>query len=217
MAAMVVAATAGADSPAVVASIFETNVLCIRASRVTENFPEQLRASQPAGPTTGTILDLSFADGENGGAKAAVELFSAAKSPLVILVNGQTRGAAAELAVQLRAAKAGVIIGSTNDRIQPDIAVAVRASDESLFLKNPYATPAPTPAAALSATNSFVPYVDHTSEADLVRRRVKDGEDTNDASSTPREEPGQPVIRDPVLARAVDLLKALAILKPAHS
>ena len=30
--------------------------------------------------------------------------------------------------------------------------------------------------------------------------------------STPRAEPAQPVIRDPALARAVDLLKALAVL-----
>jgi hypothetical protein len=33
---------------------------------------------------------------------------------------------------------------------------------------------------------------------------------------SPRPAPPQPVIRDPALARAVDLLKALAILHPAH-
>jgi hypothetical protein len=56
--------------------------------------------------------------------------------------------------------------------------------------------------------------VDHTSEAELVRKRVKDGDETDAAS--PRAEPPQPVVRDPALARAIDLLKALAALHPAR-
>jgi hypothetical protein len=221
MAVMAAAAVARADSPAVAAAIFETNVLCIRASRVTGNFPEQLRAVQPASRTTGTILDLRFADGENGGAKAAVELFSAAKSPLVILVNGQTRGAAADLAVQLRAAKAGIVIGSTNapGKISPDITVAVSADDEKKFQENPYASPVTNRTAPFSATNNLLAFVDHTSEAELVRKRIKDGGEDG-GIVTPRAEPAQPVIReptqpvirDPALARAVDLLKARAVL-----
>ena len=66
----------------------------------------------------------------------------------------------------------------------------------------------------MSATNEFFPFVDHTSEADLVRKRVKDGDD--DDTATPRLEPSQPVIRDPALARALDLFKALAALHPAR-
>jgi hypothetical protein len=58
-------------------------------------------------------------------------------------------------------------------------------------------------------------FVDHTSEADLVRKRIKDGE-SDGAIATPRAEPPQPVIRDPALARAVDLVKALAALHPAR-
>ena len=197
-------------------TLLETNVLRVQVNQLTEHFAEQLRAATPTNAVIGSILDLRAANGDPGAAPAATEYFALRKVPLVILVDGQTSSGAVALAKNLRAAGAGLIIGSTNDRVQPDIAVAVRASEESFFLKNPYATPAPIPAVALSATNSFMPYVDHTSEADLVRRRVKDGEDTNDASSTPRQEPGQPVIRDPVLARAVDLLKALAILHPAR-
>jgi hypothetical protein len=43
---------------------------------------------------------------------------------------------------------------------------------------------------------------------------VKDGDE--DDAATPRAEPSQPVIRDPALARAVDLFKALAALHPAR-
>ena len=67
----------------------------------------------------------------------------------------------------------------------------------------------------MSATNELLAFVDHTSEADLVRKRIKDGEDDGEATQ-PRVEPPQPVIRDPALARAVDLLKALAALHPAR-
>jgi hypothetical protein len=52
------------------------------------------------------------------------------------------------------------------------------------------------------------------SEAELVRNHVKDGED-DEIQPTTRTEP-PPVIRDPALARAVDLLKALAIVRPAR-
>jgi hypothetical protein len=67
-----------------------------------------------------------------------------------------------------------------------------------------------------AGTNDFLPFVDHMSEADLVRIRMKDGEDNAKASALPRPAPVRPVIRDPALARAVDLLKALAALHPAH-
>ena len=208
------ATTGRAAEPEV--TLLESNVLRVRISQLTDNFTQQFRAATPTNVVIGNILDLRAANGDPSAATPATECFVAQKLPLVILVDGQTGGGAVALAKNLRAAGLGLVIGETNSRLQPDIAVAVRASDGNFFLNNPYATPAPTQALALSATNSFMPYVDHTSEADLVRRRVKDGEDTNDAASTPRAEPSQPVIHDPVLARAVDLLKALAILHPAR-
>jgi hypothetical protein len=58
--------------------------------------------------------------------------------------------------------------------------------------------------------------VDHMTEAELVHRKIKDGEDASDEMLSPRPAPPQPVIRDPALARAVDLLKALAILQPVR-
>jgi len=197
-------------------SLLETNVLRVRVNQLTENFAAQLRATTPTNAVIGKILDLRAAAGETGLATAAADCFSQKNMPLVILVDGQTGGAAVALASSLRTAGTSLIIGSASEKIQPDITVPVPAGDEATFLKNPYAPAATNPAPALALTNDLLPYVDHTSEADLVRKRIKDGEDENDASNSPRAEPVQPVIRDPMLARAVDLLKALAILHPAR-
>ena len=206
------ALTALADELPVKISVLDNTLLCVRANRVTDNFSEQLRAAQPTNVISGTILDLRSADGDRN---AAINDFPGRKSPLVILVNGQTRGAASALAAQLRASGTVVIIGSANaaKTLRPDITVAVSADDEKRFLENPYFT-APVPA-AFSATNDLLPFVDHMSEAELVRKKVKDGEDTGDDALTTRTEP-PPVIRDPALARAVDLLKALAVLKQSR-
>jgi hypothetical protein len=197
-----------------VVSILESSVLRVCASHVTENFAGQLRAAAPTNQISGTILDLRFADGDN--AAAAVDYFSTKKSPLVILVNGQTRGSAAALVTQLRAAGEAVVIGNTNAAgiLQPDIAVAVGTEAERKFQENPFADLAADRIAALSATNNLLPFIDHMSEAELVRNHVKDGEDDGIQPTTRTEPP--PVIRDPALARAVDLLKALAILKQSR-
>ena len=197
-----------------VVSILESSVLRVCASRVTENFAGQLRAAAPTNQISGTILDLRFADGDN--AAAAVDYFSTKKSPLVILVNGQTRGSAAVLVTQLRAAGEALVIGNTNAAgiLQPDIAVAVGTEAERTFQENPFADLAADGTAALSATNDLLPFIDHMSEAELVRNHVKDGEDGGIQPTTRAAAP--PVIRDPALARAVDLLKALAILKQSR-
>ena len=135
---------------------------------------------------------------------------------MVILVNGQTHGAAAALAVNLRAAGEGILVGPGDfpGTVRPDIAVTVAGEDEKQYLADPYFNPALKKSVASSATNELSAFVDHTSEADLVRQRVKDGDEADDA--TPRVESSQPVIRDPALARAVDLFKALAALHPAR-
>jgi len=201
-----------AAEPAV--SLLDQNVLLVRAGRLVENFPEAMRAAAPTNRLAGTVLDLRFAD---AAATNAADYFSRQKSPLVILVNSQTRGAAAALVSQLRGATAAIVIGSTNPPgpISPDIAVAVSAHDEKEFQDNPFFKVSAAPASALSRTNNLLALVDHTSEAELVRKRIKDGEGDGEIT-TPRAEPPQPVIADPALARAVDLLKALAVLRQSR-
>lgn len=200
-------------------SILENNVAYLRVGLVGKNLASDISAAQHTPATTnqiiGTVLDLRFADGnDHEAATETANLFAARKLPLTILVNDQTRGAAATLATTLQKARHGLLLGGAAD-LKPSIAVTVSADDERYFLKNPYALPAQPETKPGAATNSLLPFVDHTSEAELVRKRVKDGED--DEGSQPVRTPPPPVIRDPALARAVDLLKALAILRPARA
>jgi hypothetical protein len=212
--ATIIAATAGAAEPTVKISVLENSVLCVRASRLPDNVTDQIRAAAVPSHLAGTVLDLRFAD---DAATNTADYFLGRKSPLVILVNSQTRGTAAALAAQLRISASAILIGNTNstENLLPDIVVAVGADDEKRFQDNPFYKAVTAPPGNLSTTNDLLAFVDHTSEADLVRKRIKDGDDDGEIS-TPRAEPPQPVISDPALARAVDLLKALAVLRPAR-
>jgi hypothetical protein len=210
------------DTASFNASVLESNVAYVRIGQVEKNLIFDISNAQHSLTTTnkiiGTILDLRFADGSDpAAAKAAANLFTTKKQPLAILVNSQTRGAAATLAASLREARDGLILGSAAAGLKPDITVPVSADAESVFLKNPYATVLnETNTIAGSGTNNFVPFIDHTSEADLVRAKIKDGEEDEDFQPARPSEPQKPIIHDPVLARAVDLIKALAVLRQAH-
>ena len=122
--------------------------------------------------------------------------------------------------------------------LKPDIAVAVNADQERAFWDNPYGTLAQNNQIAQSVSNRFLPYVDHTSEADLVRQKQNDGgslrlrdmdsprpvpnvrpandRDGNEDSASPAAGTPRPVLRDPVLARGVDLVKGLAVVRESR-
>ena len=200
--------SASAAEPALKASWLDNNVLFVRASRVSDNFWEQFQATRTTNKISGTILDLRYADGDKNIAPDSI--VSGQLYPIVILVNRQTHGAAGSLATRLQTARAGIVIGGTNGTVSPDITLSVNSAQEKIFLENPYFTTTANSAVALSTTSTMLPFVDHMSEAELVRKKIKDGE--GEDSPAPRTEPATPVIRDPALARAVDLLKALAIL-----
>ena len=125
------------------------------------------------------------------------------------------------------------------DGLKPDIAVAVNAGDERVFWQNPYVTPTMDTNMAKAATNGYLPPVDRTSEADLVRQQQKDGklmnlpvparpttgparnnhddnDNPDDAISSRSALASRPVLRDPVLTRAVDLVKGLAVMHGVH-
>ena len=63
--------------------------------------------------------------------------------------------------------------------LKPDIAVAVNADQEHAFWDSPYGTLAQNSTVAQVVSNRFLPLVDHTSEADLVRQKQKDGKSLN--------------------------------------
>ena len=205
---------AAAPAPA---SVLESNVLCVRAVQLSATWLDQVRAFQSTNRTTGTVLDLRFADGDHATLAAAKVFFSSRKSPLMILVNNQTRGVAAELAAELRENKIGFIISSTNPPagITADLTVSVSDALEIIYVADPFATTS-TNSTATSAKGEMRAFVDHMTEAELVRRRLKDGEDESEDVSSPRPAPPQPVINDPALARALDLLKAISILHPVR-
>jgi hypothetical protein len=214
----------------------EGNVAYLQVGQVGKNLAGEIRAAQGAlavsNKIAGTVLDLRFAGGDDlDSAKAAADLFASKKLPLAILVNGLTRDAAAALAVNLRERRAGLVFGSAPEPdasvggktppVQPDISMPVALDDERSFLQNPYG-PAPQKDThpIVAEKSDFLPFVDHTTEADLVRAKIKDGDqDENPAPQLAPEQPSAPqpqVIRDPVLARAVDLIKGLAIVRASH-
>jgi hypothetical protein len=103
--------------------------------------------------------------------------------------------------------------------VAPDIRVPVNPEDELLWLDDPRKLLGSAPLSvrgpgeagrAGSGTNRAGHRIN---EAELVRM-MRDGEDYNeDARSGRAIEPAGPVIRDPVLARALDLLKGLALVR----
>jgi hypothetical protein len=109
-----------------------------------------------------------------------------------------------------------LIFGSPTLGLKPDITVAIDTNNEKTFLNDPYAALSTNQTSLLIGTNDIMPYVDHTSEAQLVDERRKDGADDDTTPPAPRAEPPRPVIHDPVLARAVDLIKGLAVIRAAR-
>ncbi|HEY3761205.1 MAG TPA: hypothetical protein VGN23_05610 [Verrucomicrobiae bacterium] len=216
-------------------AVLESNIAYLRVSDITQDLPAQIQSVQQTLATNaiiGTVLDLRFAHGDDADAAKAIEnLFAQEKMPVAILVNNETADAAEQLASGLRADKAGLIFGNSKT-LTADIPVVVSAEAETKYMDDLYGTPstnkndvagnASVPSTA-NHTNTasnldFLPYIDHTTEADLVREKIKDGLQENafaPPSSAPA--PEQPFIRDPVLARGVDFIKGLAALRRTHS
>jgi hypothetical protein len=203
-------------------AILENDVAYFRVGEVGKNLAGEIQSAQSTLALTnkiaGTVLDLRFADGgDSAAARSVADLFAAKKLPLAILVNGETRGAAMTLAADLREAHDGLIFGSTATELKPDIAVSVKTADEKMYFENPYAAPVQSETNSNAATNDFSPFIDHTSEADLVRAKIKDGDEDDNLVPERPTEPQKPFIHDPVLARAVDLIRALAIVRKSHA
>jgi hypothetical protein len=244
------------------AVILESNVVYLRASGVANGLADKLnttyRALAASNKVIGVVLDLRFADGDDYAAvPETAKLFTTPKisspigGPLVVLVNGGTRGAAEVLATTLQESGAALIIGSTTAeevkmfqefplkngerlriattpvtsgntpavaRIQPDITVTTSPDDERVYFADAYAELS-KPAADTNlnaATNGFLPFIDRISEADLVREKLNDSEELSGAMLPRHTAPQKPLIRDPALARALDLIKGLAVVRESH-
>jgi C-terminal processing protease CtpA/Prc len=102
--------------------------------------------------------------------------------------------------------------------VKPDIAVEVSAADEKSYFTDPFKdltrtfTASRTNTTTLSTTNTPRRRIN---EAELVRRQ-KEGQNPDEEVATGKLrdlEPPKPSVQDPALARALDLLKGLAVVK----
>jgi len=127
------------------------------------------------------------------------------------LKNGQT----------LRLAVAAVKVGDGEvvERLKPDIQVDVSPDDERAYFVDAYKTmprsSGTTNVASLSVTNRPRRRMN---EAELVRM-LREGENPEDESAKPARPavPAKPMVTDPSLSRAIDLLKALAVVRHTRS
>ncbi len=109
--------------------------------------------------------------------------------------------------------------------VTPDIEVTVSVSAERAYLGNEYAVLPESsrtaaartlPVASVGVTNR-PPRPPPMTEAELVREHREGTNRQIGAAATRPAEPEAPSIRDPVLARAVDLLKGLALVRQSPS
>jgi carboxyl-terminal processing protease len=113
--------------------------------------------------------------------------------------------------------------GDVVERLKPDIQVDVNPDDERVYFVDAYKI---LPKAGASGTGTNVTSLSVTNrsprrrlnEAELVRM-LREGEnpDEEPPKATRPAEPGRPTIADPALARAIDLLKALAVVRHTRS
>jgi hypothetical protein len=127
---------------------------------------------------------------------------------------------------RLRIATTPIQLGdgtTMSEGLQPDIAVEVSPQDERAYYADAYkAITTSNPAGmGLAGANTAVGTNSarrtRFNEAELVREH-REGLNT-DAEMAPQRprEPEKPLVRDPVLARALDLLKGLAVVRQARS
>ena len=103
--------------------------------------------------------------------------------------------------------------------VRPDVEVAVKPADEQVYFEDPWRVLArvapPTSTVAAAATNSAFRRVN---EAELMRQRREELGDREVEPPRARATAlSKPVLQDPALARAMDLLKGLAIVRQGKS
>lgn len=100
--------------------------------------------------------------------------------------------------------------------VKPDIAVEVTAAQENAYYADAFRLAgASTNLSDTAGTNPIrrLP----RNEADLIREHREGQRSDSPQVSQRRTEPDRPVVHDPALARALDLLKGLAVVRQARS
>ncbi len=107
--------------------------------------------------------------------------------------------------------------------LKPDIAVKVSRADERAYFDNPFrrmisarSATAAALAASLGLRPNQGPPPAPLNEAELVREHQEGLSPDEAPPPAAVPQPRRPVVRDPALARALDLLKGLAIVREGH-
>jgi hypothetical protein len=129
----------------------------------------------------------------------------------------------------LRIATAGIKLADgealSASGLKPDIQVAVKPEDEKAWLENPFkemplqgiSIAGPEGASTTNGTNRATHT--RTTEVDLMRERKEHPgfESEYNTPPGPEGEPEKPSIHDPVLGRALDLIKGISVIRQTHS
>lgn len=181
-----------------------------------------------------------------GGLVQSVPTSNPIALPVVGLINDRTAGAPELLAELIRRSRTGILLGRRTageaaihrefpladgirlrvatsairladgsslptSGVEPDIAVEVRPEEEREFYTDPFKAPEGGP-----ETGTAGPRRGRFNEAELVRER-RQGLGTRDEGAVRKVEAEAPVVYDPALARALDVLKGLAVVRPGKS
>lgn len=199
-----------------------------------------------AAKTAGLFLANEVALADWGGGLVRTDARTdALEVPVVALVNRETAGAPELLAELIRHTRTGLVVGqrtagqaagkkdfalANGDRlriattpiklgdgtelslqgIEPDISVPVDPLEEKAYYADPFGATASTNAVLSARRARF-------SEADLVRERRGAMGSRDPEAAARKVEPEQRIVYDPVLARSLDLLKGLALVKRTRS
>jgi hypothetical protein len=193
------------------------------------NYGEGLQSSSPKTNAIQLPLVVLINRQSSGASEALAAILR--QGGIALLIGGQTAGEATKYrefklarGPSLWIATEPVSLGNNNplplSGVEPDISLTVEAADERQWLKDPYADLA---AAKLAANTSEASSGDPAStprrrlnEAELVRM-LRDGypaEPDPTFNLDPLPEIKTPaLIKDPALARALDFLKGLAVVR----
>ena len=97
--------------------------------------------------------------------------------------------------------------------LKPDIAVEVSPEEERAYYGDAYKAPEKT---NLLASTDRAMRRPRYNEAELVRER-REGLSEADLTALRERDPEKPLVHDPALARALDLLRGLALVRGARS
>lgn len=119
---------------------------------------------------------------------------------------------------KLRIASAKVRLGDGEPLpaggVKPDIEVAVKPADEKAYWEDPWRAAGAGNAAPTAASSSSASAQRRVNEAELMRQRREEiGDRGAEPARVHAPAAPKPTVQDPALARALDLLKGLSILR----